>query len=526
MGSVASGTTNVSPRFLPHPPPAILPPMKLVSLALLSLLTSFATVAQPLPRATPESQGVASPAIRAFVEALDANVDTMNGIVIVRHGKVIAEGWWAPYAPQTPHILHSLSKSFTSTAVGLAIAEGKLSLDDPVLKFFPDDAPADPSANQKAMRLRDLLIMSAGQQAEAKIQQTPAGQTWAATFLAQPVPFKPGTHFMYNTPGTYMQSAIVTKVTGQPVLDYLKPRLFEPLGIAPPKWGVSPQGVNFGGWGLLLRTEDVAKFGQLYLQKGNWAGKQLIPAEWVAMATSKQTSNGSNPKSDWDQGYGYQFWRCRHNAFRGDGANGQYCVVLPDQDAVVAINSGSRNMQAVLDILWDKLLPALAASPLPDDAAEQSKLKETLAALTVRYPQGAAMPMHTPTYAGKTFHFAANSQKLESLRLDPTGDKPTLALTVGGSSYAIPCAHHAWERSHVAWGTFINFADQPVAASYAWTGEGDAQAFTAKLVLDETETYVTFTLTPAGDDLHVAIGSNVGAAKPIELTGHVAAPTP
>ena len=333
-----------------------------------------------LPRSTPEAQGVSSAGIRAFVETADAKVHTLHSFMLVRHGQVVAEGWWAPEAAEKRHVLHSLSKSFTSTAVGLAIESGKLSLDDEVLKFFPDDAPANPSKNLKAMRVRDLLTMNAGQDAEAKIRDS-GDQPWTRTFLAQPVPHKPGTHFMYNTPATYMLSAIVQKVTGQPVLEYLRPRLFEPLGIENPEWGASPQGVNFGGYGLYVRTEDIAKFGQLYLQKGQWEGRQLVPAAWVAQATSRQVGNGSNPQSDWEQGYGFQFWRCRHGAFRGDGMSGQFCVVLPEQDAVVAITADTSDMQAELNVVWDQLLPAFHAAALPPDAAGEARLKTALAGL-------------------------------------------------------------------------------------------------------------------------------------------------
>jgi CubicO group peptidase (beta-lactamase class C family) len=158
---------------------------------------------------------------------------------------------------------------------------------------------------------------------------------------------------MYNTPATYMLSAIVQKVTGKTVLEYLQPRLFEPLGIETPTWGMSPQGISLGGYGLNVRTEDIAKFGQLYLQKGKWGDRQLLPAAWVTMATSRQTSNGSSPKSDWDQGYGYQFWRCRHECYRGDGAFGQFCIVMPEQDAVVVVTSGVKDMQSVMNLVWD-----------------------------------------------------------------------------------------------------------------------------------------------------------------------------
>jgi CubicO group peptidase (beta-lactamase class C family) len=231
--------------------------------------------------------------------------------------------------------MFSLSKSFTSTAVGLAIAEGKFTIEDPVLKFFPDEAPEKPSANLRAMRVRDLLTMSTSHHNE-DIQGFPynSEESVVKKFLALPVTHKPGTFFVYNTPATYMLSAIVQKTTGQPVLEYLRPRLFAPLGIANPTWEASKQGVSMGGFGLSIRTEDIARFGQLYLQRGKWQGRQLVPESWVATATSRWMSNGSNPESDWEQGYGFQFWRCRHGVFRGDGASGQFCVVFPELDAV------------------------------------------------------------------------------------------------------------------------------------------------------------------------------------------------
>ena len=346
-----------------------------------SMLAIAVRAASPLPRSSPEAQGVSSSEVRAFVEAADKEVDTMHSFMLVRHGQVIAEGWWKPEAADKPHVLHSLSKSFTSTAVGLAVAEGKLSIDDPVLKFFPEDAPEKPSAKLKAMRVRDLLTMSTGHQTEAKFK---ADEAWVKTFFAQPVEHKPGAHFQYNTPGTHMLSAIVRKVTGETVLDWLRPRIFDPLGIENPEWGSSPQGNTFGGWGLKIRTEDIAKFGQLYLQKGAWNGKQLVPAAWVEQATSKQVSNGSDPEKDWDQGYGFQFWRCRHGAFRGDGALGQICLVLPEQDAVVAITADTKDMQAELNVVWDKLLPALRDAPLAPNPDEEAKLKQTLSNLSVR----------------------------------------------------------------------------------------------------------------------------------------------
>jgi CubicO group peptidase (beta-lactamase class C family) len=351
-----------------------------VVLAFVTLLTPAAVVAQvvALPRSTPEAQGVSSVGIREFIETADQKVKSMHSFMLVRHGHVVAEAWWKPESAEKPHILWSLSKSFTSTAVGLAVAEGKLSIDEPVLKFFPDDAPPTPSRHLKAMRVRDLLTMTTGHQDEVKLNdKTP----WVQAFLAHPVPHKPGTHFRYNTPGTYMLSAIVQKVTGKTVVEYLTPRLFEPLGIEKPKWDTSPQGISIGGYGLFIRTADIAKFGQLYLQKGQWQGKQLLPAAWIEQVTSKQVSNGSDPSRDWDQGYGFQFWRCRHGAYRGDGKDGQFCIVLPEQDAVVAITANTRDMQAELNIVWDKLLPAFGKKPQAENNEEQAKLKAVIAKL-------------------------------------------------------------------------------------------------------------------------------------------------
>jgi CubicO group peptidase (beta-lactamase class C family) len=344
--------------------------------------------AQPLPRSTPEAQGVSSDGIREFIEALD-RIDTPHSVMILRHGRVVAEAYWKPEAPDKPHVLFSLSKSFTSTAVGLAVREGKLSLDDPVLKFFPDDAPPQPSENLKAMTVRDLLTMTCGHDADVKGS---VGPPTVKQFLAHPVPHKPGTHFQYNTPGSYLLSAIVTKVTGKTALEYLGTRLFEPLGIESPRWDASPEGPSLGGYGLFLRTEDVAKFGQLYLRKGRWDGKQLIPETWVAQATGRQVPNDraghAKMGGDWTQGYGFQFWRCTHDAYRGDGKDGQFCVVIPEEDAVVAITALTGDMQKELNIVWDKLLPAFKDEALPENPSAREKLERVAEKLQAHAAKG------------------------------------------------------------------------------------------------------------------------------------------
>lgn len=468
-------------------------------------------LAKDLPRSAPEAQGMSSEKVLAFVDEADQRLDALHSFMLLRHGQVVAEGWWAPYNRESRHSLFSLSKSFTSTAVGIAIAEGKLRLDDPVVKFFPEDAPAQPSGPLAAMRVSDLLRMSTGQQTEPP---RTADQPWTKTFLAHPVPFKPGTHFLYNTSATYMLSAIVQKATGEKLIDYLEPRLFAPLGIEDPTWETSPQGISTGGYGLSVRTEDIARFGQLYLQRGQWQGKQLVPAEWIAAATSLQTSNGSNPASDWDQGYGYQFWRCRHGVYRGDGAFGQYCIVLPEQDAVIAITAGVRDMQAVLDLAWDKLLPAFEEGALPANEAAAKQLAARLAGLALRPQEGAGSPAKVDT---KTFTFAANERGLESIALEPNGPDGavTLVAKFAGAERRVVCGRGHWHLGRAAWGTF---AEQPLAASGAWT---DADTFAAKLCFYETPFIVSLTLDFQGDEVRLVSETNVGfgPARQQELVG-------
>jgi CubicO group peptidase (beta-lactamase class C family)/lysophospholipase L1-like esterase len=488
--------------------------MKIHYFVTLIILNGSICVGAGLPRSSPEAQGVSSTGVLAFVEAAEKNVQSMNSFMLLRHGHVVAEGWWAPYEAESPHSLYSLSKSFTSTAVGMAISEGKIRLDDKVLSFFPDDAPAKPSKNLLAMRVSDLLRMSTGNQDEPP---RTLDRAWTKSFLAHPVPHKPGTHFLYNTSGTYMLSAIIQKATGMTLLDYLKPRLFEPLGIEHPTWETSPQGISTGGYGLSVRTEDIARFGQLYLQKGKWQGKQLVPEAWVEAATSRQTSNGSDPSSDWEQGYGYQFWRCRHGAYRGDGAFGQYCVVLPDQDAVVVITSGVKDMQAVLNLVWDKLLPGLKTATLPPDEESAKKLALTLKGLSLPPQEGSGSPAKI---WDKTYLFAPNDRKLESIGLVTDGKDGgvTLVARVSGQEARIACGRGKWQKGRAGWGMLV---EQPLAASGAWTGDS---TFKAKICFYETPFILTVSLKFAGEEVRFHSEANVElrATKEPDLVGSTA----
>ena len=492
---------------------------RVVSFALLSIAVVRAAprASSALPRATPESQGVSAAAIKAFVDQAEQTIDALHSVMIVRHGHVIAEGWWQPYAASEPHMLFSLSKSFTSTAVGLAIADGKLHLEDPVLDFFPDKAPAQPSANLKAMRIRDLLTMQTGHHDEdiANFPFTLEGSD-VARFLQIPVSHKPGTFFVYNTPATYMLSAIVQKVTGQNVLEYLGPRLFQPLGIDRPTWEMSKEGVAMGGFGLSLRTEEIARFGQLYLQKGVWQGKQLVPAEWVAAATSRQVSNGSSPTSDWEQGYGYQFWRARHGFYRGDGAFGQFCLVLPQYDTVVAMTSGTRDMASVMNLVWDRLVPALKASALPPNAGADKTLSATLGALTLAPQAETASSSVASAVAGQRYAFDSNPQTIEWASVAaPVSGAVAVTLHMDGIDQTITSVPAAWRKGSLR----FKGVDDVVASSGGWTA---TDTYTLKVVRYRTPYVTTYRMQFAGDDLRLTVDQNVGPPDSLtrELLGH------
>jgi len=470
------------------------------------------------PRATPESQGISSAALGAFVEEAEQKLNALHSLMVVRHGQVVAEGWWTPYLANEPHMLYSLSKSFTSSAVGLAIAEGKLSVDDPVLKFFPDEAPAEPSANLKAMRVRDLLTMSTGHH-EDDVKDFPyqSDDSVVKAFLARPVSHKPGTFFFYNTPASYMLSAIVQKVTGQAVVDYLKPRLFDPLGIENPTWDASKQGVSMGGFGLNIRTEDIARFGQLYLQKGQWQGQQLLPTAWVETATSRMMSNGSSPTSDWEQGYGYQFWRSRHGFYRGDGAHGQFCLILPQYDTVVAITSGTRDMASVMNLVWDRLVPALKPAALTADPAAHKKLTAKLAGLTLKTPAGSATSPLAATMTRKRYTFPSNAMSIDSLALEsaPGSADVSLSMRIAGVDQRVAAGYHAWPKGTLK--TSATGAAEPVAASGAWTSD---DTYTMAVARYRTPFVTTYRLRFAGEQLFVSAEANVPAsAKVVEIVG-------
>lgn len=477
---------------------------------------------QVLSRTTPEAQGIASAAISDFLDAVEQDGQELHGLMVLRHGQVVVEGWWTPYAAQTPHVMYSLSKSFTSTAAGLAIAEGLFSLDDTVISFFPDDLPDAVDPNMAAMKVRRLLSMATGHAKDmTNVLWEAKDGNWVRAFLEKPVENAPGAPFVYNSAATYMVGAIVEKVTGMGLLAYLEPRLMAPLGITGATWETCPRGIATGGWGLNIKTEDIARFGQLYLQKGVWNGQRLLSEDWVETATRAHVSNGDPATgSDWSQGYGFQFWRSRHGAYRGDGAFGQYCIVMPEQDAVVAITSGSTNMQAVLNRTWEHLLLKMGPSALPENEEAQGQLRRKLASLALRAPQGKSDSPITATVSGKNYTFPTNDQGITSLRLDFEGDRFTLTLNNGAGEHTFNGGIGKWERGSTTFQPLARSV-QPTAVNGAWTTD---DTFTARLCYSETPFHPTVTCRFVDDTVFFDLKGNIGfgpSERP-QLEGHKA----
>ena len=436
-----------------------------------------------LPRSVPEAEGVSSGDILAFINAIENSKNELHSFMFLRHGKVIAEGWWNPYRPDLKHTLYSTSKSFTSTAAGFAISERLLSVDDKVVSFFPEYLPDTVSSYLAELTVKDLLTMSVGQSSDATFIRS-RDSNWIRGFLAHPIAYEPGTKFLYNSLATYMVSAIVQRVTGQKIIDYLTLRLFKPLGIEGADWETDPMGVNTGGWGLRLKTEDMAKFGQLYLQKGIWNGKQIIPGKWIEEATTKKIEQApdapqsAKDSSDWLQGYCYQFWRSRHNAYRADGAYGQFIIIMPDQDAVIAITAETPDMQNELNLVWKYLLPAMQIEKLPANKEKATALKQKLSSLALPLHEKTANPSTAAKISDRMYNLEPNEKKIESVTLKFSEDICQLVMKTDTGLYNFSFGSGSWQDGQTSMpGPYLlseamaNRAGLPpfqIAGSYYW----------------------------------------------------------
>lgn len=494
---------------------------------------------ESLPISTPEAEGISSRGILKFLDAVENGKNELHSFVIVRHGKIVSQGWWSPYGKDLKHVMFSVSKSFTSTGVGIAISENKLKLTDKVVSFFPNSLPDTLSTYMKEMTVRDLLMMSAGMETDPLFTAR-TSTDWPKAFLSAKIDHKPGTVFKYNNMATFMLAAIVQKATGEKLFDYLKPRLLEPLGIRNVTWDETPEGYTFGAIGLRIQSGDMAKFGQLLLQKGKWNGKQLVPEAWIAEATSfKIESNdpgNKNPKelNDWAQGYGYQFWRCRNNAYRADGLGGQFIIVLPEKDAVIVLTATAANTQEELNLVWDNLLPAMGEKRLPVDKKASVELAKRIASLSTAKPSSLNLNSSTlqSRISGKKIELTKNNTGVQALNISIKNTDAQIQIDRGTEKYDITSGLNNWKTGE----TKLNTMGGPprptqtllvkVASKFSWT-DATTLELTTKFVEESIASEVwLFRFEENESEIKVNIeikGMRMGpaGAPPLTLEGRI-----
>lgn len=416
-----------------------------------------------LLRSTPLQQGVNPAAIKAVLDKWTEYEMDIHSFMLLKNGHVISEVYWEPYQPHIPHLLNSLSKSFTATAIGIAAEEKKLSLEDTVISFFPQYITAEIQQNMDALKVKHLLSMSTGhdQDTTGLLLQS---DDWVETFFNIPIVHEPGTHFLYNTGASYMLSAVLFAATGEQLLDYLQPRLFEPLGLTEITTETCPQGIHAGGYGMSVKSEDIAKFGQLYLQNGQWNGQQIVPEWFIKEASSKQVSNGDDLHSDWAQGYGYQFWQCRHNAYRADGAFGQYCVVIPEHQTVIVTTAGVMEQQELLQVFWDELLPHLSVDANELSIDGQNQFMQAIEQYRYAPPHFSDNPVQVANWNKRIYTVAPNDVQITKLSFQFNKEHSILQLHSEEGEQTLQIGHGAWIYNQLT----LNGIELPVAMCATW----------------------------------------------------------
>lgn len=412
-----------------------------------------------VPRGSPSAHGVDPAGITALIDALEGDEQLEpHGLIVQRHGVRVVEAAWAPHRIDRSRLIYSLSKTFTGTALALQLGEGRLSLDDLVSDHLPELFEAVDERTRR-LRVRHVASMSTGHDRETFYEAiTLDPDDPVRGFLRIPPDHEPGTAFAYNQPPVLALATILQRLAGQRLADYLRPRLLDPLGIGDLRWVQLRPGLDMGFSGVYTSLDAVARLGQLHLDGGAWQGRQLLPADWVPQASTPQVANPGEPDPDWQQGYGFQLWMSRHG-YRGDGAFGQYMLVLPEHDAAVSIFSGNEDMQALLDHVWAHLLPALRPDPVRGDDGEE-ELAARIATLRVRTPSdrvGGGVPERTSA----TFAPGAGSERSHRsiTSLAVAGDE--LVVHEGDASFAVPLGT-AWAEGPTG----------HAAASAARSGDG------------------------------------------------------
>jgi len=437
------------------------------ALALLALLAAVLPSSAEEPLVSPESQGVSSRQILNWIRLCERPGYCLHGFVIRRHGKVIAEGSWAPFDTlNRPHALWSHSKTFTATAIGFLADEGKLDLDERVIRILPDKVPASPSENLRQLRVRDVLTMNLGAGRTDAENDDPAGD-WEKALLATKYDDPPGTVFRYDSGATYLLSAIVGRKSGTTTMDYLREKLFEPLGICNVWSSTSPSGTPCGGWGMRMTTRDISKFGQLLLDRGMWQGRPLLSSRWVDLAGTYQTASLTSRGGDVAQGYGFQCWRSLHG-YRADGAFGQFTLVLPELDAVVSLHAAQQDQRDELKLVWSDLLPAFREGVLPENQVDCATLREACRTLTFRTPQSGVGKADSRLF-GVTYAVTKN-RHISSVRLAEEGDGWRMTFVTPAGEYAVPVGRGAYKKGR------LRFTNAPYETIDMLWGELDVVA--------------------------------------------------
>ena len=360
-----------------------------------------------LPRAArPEDAGVSSRVVGAFLEAIEREGLNLHSFMVLRHGAVAAECYRAPFTADTPHAMYSASKTFTAAALGIAVGEGLVSLSDRVRDFFPEYTAELRDEKLDCMTLRHLVCMQAGKNPGIFADKTKP--SWVRDFFRARWSEAPGEKYRYISENTYMIAAVLRKVTGVSMREYLRPRLFEPLGIETPFWETDRTGVEAGGWGLYAKTEDLAKLMQLYLQDGEWNGRQIIPADYVHESRALQSDNSCNTAPDCNAGYGYGLWLCGQvRAYRADGMFSQFGIVFPEEDAVLVTTCGCPLEQEFLTFAW-QFFPAAFHDETPADAAESDAAVQKLRDAVLDRPFGFSWSLLQDSVNGRSIRFRKN----------------------------------------------------------------------------------------------------------------------
>jgi hypothetical protein len=464
-----------------------------------------------IPTDIPENHGLSSRSLIRFLERIEQFKLQVNSFMLLQDGATTAQFWRTPYHRDCPQLIFSLSKSFTSIAAGIAWDQGLLDLTDPVISFFPDKVPSHISPNLARMTVHHLLSMNAGHDGN-KYGAVTKEQDWVKAFLAQEVEHQPGTHYRYSTPATYMISAIIERVTGRTMVDFLQPTLFVPLGIPKPSWETCPLGTTAGGMGLSLTTESVAKFGLMLLNKGKHEGRTIVSEKYVALATTEQSDNRAEAKPnriDTAQGYGYQFHMGRQECYRGGGAFGQLCLVAPQQRIVIAATSAFPNgqlEQTLLDLIYEHILDPLAGQPL-SPSVHTKELNRMLSQMTCAPPNFLPIPKDAPNLNDRCYDISENPHGLQKIRFRAKGEQLHFELIYGDErDTALPLDLTQPERS---WGVFVKDLSWHRQEAITYAGWQNSSTLKLTVYYIETPYVVNYELTFEAEKVEVHFHSNV-----------------